>query len=1101
MTRLIQFFSLSQHSTSGVFLSFVRTSLILAALAPIVSPPALAQSTFQGLGHFQPGIKQSEAHAVSDDGRVVTGWALDTAFGKRAFRWTTDGGLEMLPIPTGFTESDAFGLSDDGTKAVGTLYDSVGFTEVYYWDSASGPAASGVLTAGNTTEGSAITGDGAVILGWSWAPHDSGQVFSWAPPGGTLSGYQERMSGRRFYAYAVSDAESVFVGKEDTPSGGYLPAIWENSSVSNLTLQGSLVRGIALDVTPDGKTVVGMCRDSIGGTRPDVAVRWTSRSTPGDLGSLDPVFSDSWAWAVSADGEIVVGESFGRAFIWTEKTGMRDLRQVLIGMGLDLTGWTLSSAQDISDDGTTVVGKGSNPDGDFEAWRATLTSITVVDPIPGALWIAGEQDTIRWESNGVDTVILHYSTDYDTSSRTGTFELVDFDIPADSGRYVWEIPEDILSKKCVIRIAWQQDSVVVADTSGLFRIKGYVLTRDSADQWEPFRFEADRWNFGNAEPNMWPDGWWSQFDYQAGADPYTVNFYPQDPTYPFHRTESDSFPDWPLFVQTFGEDQCYQLGSPLLGFYKPSATTRWDAISDEWGGSCSGFSISSLLAFTDSSNFRTIYTTMPAYTDLVSIDTSSAVRLVINELANHWWGRQHSAYVSAVWGDSPKETLAKLKSLLLLDDPPIGYLYIKNNNGSGAHAVVPYQVRNTVSDNIFSIDVYDNSYPTDDAAQIEVDTSAGAGRGTWDYPNWPGWGGDSSMLVMDPAGSYLLRPVWPSPSIPSRPVPAASAGEVRIVPALNSAVEIGDGIGHRMGYRDSIAYNDIPGARPDIPPTGRETPPYSYLLPEGTYSMTMDRFGGPASEIFVFSEAAFVHYRRTDADSSQTDRFSYDGGFSAVNPDPAPRAVNVSMLLVGDTTNEKQFTLSGYEMAQNDSIHLSAVNGDHLRFVNAGGGSGYGLHLLTVSNSGVDKFFADGLTMDAGSAHVVSPDWNDLHVVPIYIDNGNDGSIDDSMFVGNLVDVKERGIAGVPESFDLGQNYPNPFNPATRVPFAVAETGPVSIAIYDVLGREVAQLIDRTMVPGSYEVTWDASSRPAGVYFARMVAGGFTAMISLVYVK
>jgi hypothetical protein len=357
------------------------------------------------------------------------------------------------------------------------------------------------------------------------------------------------------------------------------------------------------------------------------------------------------------------------------------------------------------------------------------------------------------------------------------------------------------------------------------------------------------------------------------------------------------------------------------------------------------------------------------------------------------------------------------------------------------------------------------------------------------------------MLVMDPAASYLIRPAWPGPSIPKHPRPAANAGIVRIAPALTSAVEIEDGSNHRMGYRDSIAYNNIPGARPDIPPTGSETPPYGYIVPEGTYGITTDGFGGSASELFIFSDAAIFHYWRTDADSIHTDRFTYDGGFSAVNPDPAPKAVNIGMLLMEDTTTEKQFTLTGYAMAQDDSTHLSAVNGDRLRLVNAGGASGYGLHLLMVSDAGTGKFFADGLTIGANSTHLVSPDWGDLDVVPIYIDEGSDGSIDDSMFVGNLVNVRERGIAGMPESFDLGQNYPNPFNPTTTIPFDVAGTGPVRIAVYDLLGREVAVLLDRTMVPGSYEVAWDASAQPAGVYYARMSAGGFNAVASLVYVR
>ena len=86
-------------------------------------------------------------------------------------------------------------------------------------------------------------------------------------------------------------------------------------------------------------------------------------------------FSD--AWDASFDGSVIVGESasaFGvEAFIWTPSTGMRALKDLLeTEYGLDLTGWTLTSARGISADGRTIVGEGINPLGFDEAWIATV---------------------------------------------------------------------------------------------------------------------------------------------------------------------------------------------------------------------------------------------------------------------------------------------------------------------------------------------------------------------------------------------------------------------------------------------------------------------------------------------------------------------------------------------------------------------------------------------------------------------------------------------------------------------------------------------------------------------------------------------------------
>ena len=78
----------------------------------------------------------------------------------------------------------------------------------------------------------------------------------------------------------------------------------------------------------------------------------------------------------------------------------------------------------------------------------------------------------------------------------------------------------------------------------------------------------------------------------------------------------------------------------------------------------------------------------------------------------------------------------------------------------------------------------------------------------------------------------------------------------------------------------------------------------------------------------------------------------------------------------------------------------------------------------------------------------------------------------------------------VPTSFSVMQNYPNPFNPTTNIRFSLEATNDVTMKVMDVLGREVATLVDQTLAPGTYTVKWDASSFPSGVYFYTVRAGG-----------
>jgi len=89
----------------------------------------------------------------------------------------------------------------------------------------------------------------------------------------------------------------------------------------------------------------------------------------------------------------------------------------------------------------------------------------------------------------------------------------------------------------------------------------------------------------------------------------------------------------------------------------------------------------------------------------------------------------------------------------------------------------------------------------------------------------------------------------------------------------------------------------------------------------------------------------------------------------------------------------------------------------------------------------------------------------------------------------------------VPELYTLSQNYPNPFNPKTGIRFQVPGVSDVRLAVYDILGREVAVLVNERKAPGRYEVSFDGSTLSSGVYFYRLAAGDFTQTKRLMLLK
>ncbi len=89
----------------------------------------------------------------------------------------------------------------------------------------------------------------------------------------------------------------------------------------------------------------------------------------------------------------------------------------------------------------------------------------------------------------------------------------------------------------------------------------------------------------------------------------------------------------------------------------------------------------------------------------------------------------------------------------------------------------------------------------------------------------------------------------------------------------------------------------------------------------------------------------------------------------------------------------------------------------------------------------------------------------------------------------------------LPTSYDLSQNYPNPFNPSTKISFSLPKADVVTLKVYDILGAEVATLVNGKMAAGKYELNFDASNLPSGAYIYRIVTNNFTATKKMMLLK
>ncbi len=139
----------------------------------------------------------------------------------------------------------------------------------------------------------------------------------------------------------------------------------------------------------------------------------------------------------------------------------------------------------------------------------------------------------------------------------------------------------------------------------------------------------------------------------------------------------------------------------------------------------------------------------------------------------------------------------------------------------------------------------------------------------------------------------------------------------------------------------------------------------------------------------------------------------------------------------------------------------------------------------------------DGLNLDA---YAIASSGQDAYFGGRFSTAGRKSS-------SNLAHYNPNGItsvndnARVVERYDLSQNYPNPFNPTTVINYQLSSVGNVTLKVYDILGREVATLVNERQIAGNHTVSFDGSRFASGVYFYRLVTGNKIQTMKMVLVK
>ena len=197
-----------------------------------------------------------------------------------------------------------------------------------------------------------------------------------------------------------------------------------------------------------------------------------------------------------------------------------------------------------------------------------------------------------------------------------------------------------------------------------------------------------------------------------------------------------------------------------------------------------------------------------------------------------------------------------------------------------------------------------------------------------------------------------------------------------------------------------------------------------------------------------------------------------------------------------------EFSYSGRPTTFSGYYKFTSVSSDSLEitialFKNGNAIGGGVFHTSTNANSytqfNISLIYVSSDTPDsAGIGIFIGPS--------VGLHSGSTFYIDDLSFTGGATAVNEN-TNQTPISFELNQNYPNPFNPTTTIEYQIPKQSHVTLMVFDILGNQVSDLVNKNEPAGKYSVNFNASKLSSGIYFYRIDAGNYVQTKKLMVLK
>lgn len=199
---------------------------------------------------------------------------------------------------------------------------------------------------------------------------------------------------------------------------------------------------------------------------------------------------------------------------------------------------------------------------------------------------------------------------------------------------------------------------------------------------------------------------------------------------------------------------------------------------------------------------------------------------------------------------------------------------------------------------------------------------------------------------------------------------------------------------------------------------------------------------------------------------------------------------------VGFPVSERHGSLRGFyklESSPNKVLTITVTLQKEGNFI-GGGADAYGGSVPNYTEFIIPMIYPTGEIPDTATINISYYDTSEAWTA------GGGAYIDDLSF-GGFVDVRDITESQVPSAYQLHQNYPNPFNPETKIEYSIPEESFVNLKVYNVIGQEVATLVNQYQKAGKYRTDFNAEGLQSGIYVAKLTASEFSTSIKMTLLK